>query len=118
MTLTPLPAGTTSVGTRIDKRDFFTGDVYSARFTPSVSVAWRVSQGQVSLIGAKGRGDRYRSKVPVYEGHRDANEEDQRSDGMDKVEAGGRGPWSDAAEWQREVSHDGIDDDGRRLLLQ
>lgn len=34
--LTPLPAGTTSVGTRIDKRDFFTGEVYSARFTPSV----------------------------------------------------------------------------------
>jgi hypothetical protein len=36
VTLTPLPAGTTSVGTRIDHRDFFTGDVYSARFTPSV----------------------------------------------------------------------------------
>jgi hypothetical protein len=34
--LAPLPSGTTSVGTRIDKRDFFTGDVYSARFTPSV----------------------------------------------------------------------------------
>lgn len=34
--LAPLPAGTTSVGTRIDKRDFFTGDVYSARFTPHV----------------------------------------------------------------------------------
>jgi hypothetical protein len=34
--LTPLPAGTTSVGTRIDKRDFFTGDVYSARFSPRV----------------------------------------------------------------------------------
>lgn len=32
VTLSPLPAGTTSVGTRIDKRDFFTGDVYSARF--------------------------------------------------------------------------------------
>ncbi|HEY8997853.1 MAG TPA: LamG-like jellyroll fold domain-containing protein [Edaphobacter sp.] len=36
VTLKPLPPGTTSVGTRIDKRDFFTGDVYSARFTPSV----------------------------------------------------------------------------------
>jgi Concanavalin A-like lectin/glucanases superfamily len=36
VTLWPLPAGTTSVGMRIDKRDFFTGDVYSARFTPSV----------------------------------------------------------------------------------
>jgi hypothetical protein len=36
ITLTPLPPGTTSVGTRIDKRDFFTGDVYTARFTPSV----------------------------------------------------------------------------------
>ena len=36
VTLAPLPPGTTSVGTRIDKRDFFTGDVYSARFTPSV----------------------------------------------------------------------------------
>lgn len=36
VTLTPLPPGTTSVGTRIDKRDFFTGDVYAARFTPSV----------------------------------------------------------------------------------
>jgi hypothetical protein len=35
-TLAPLPTGTTSVGTRIDKRDFFTGDIYSARFTPSV----------------------------------------------------------------------------------
>jgi hypothetical protein len=35
VTLAPLPAGTTSVGTRIDKRHFFTGDVYSARFTPS-----------------------------------------------------------------------------------
>jgi hypothetical protein len=34
--LAPLPPGTTSVGTRIDKRDFFTGDIYSARFTPSV----------------------------------------------------------------------------------
>jgi len=34
--LEPLPPGTTSVGTRIDKRDFFTGDVHSARFTPSV----------------------------------------------------------------------------------
>lgn len=32
--LAPLPPGTTSVGTRIDKRDFFTGDIYSARFTP------------------------------------------------------------------------------------
>lgn len=37
--LTPLPAGTTSVGTRINKRDFFTGDVYSARFTPGVLLA-------------------------------------------------------------------------------
>lgn len=36
VTLTPLPPGTTSVGTRIDKRDFFTGDIYSARFTPSI----------------------------------------------------------------------------------
>jgi hypothetical protein len=35
-TLTPLPAGTTSIGTRIDKRDFFTGDVYSARFSSNV----------------------------------------------------------------------------------
>jgi hypothetical protein len=34
--LAPLPPGTTSVGTRIDKRDFFSGDVYAARFTPSV----------------------------------------------------------------------------------
>lgn len=34
--LAPLPPGTTSVGTRIDKRDFFTGDIYSARFTPRV----------------------------------------------------------------------------------
>jgi hypothetical protein len=32
VTLAPLPPGTTSVGTRIDKRDFFTGDVYAARF--------------------------------------------------------------------------------------
>jgi hypothetical protein len=36
VTLAPLPPGTTSVGTRIDKRDFFSGDIYSARFTPSV----------------------------------------------------------------------------------
>lgn len=36
VSLAPLPPGTTSVGTRIDKRDFFTGDVYSARFRPSV----------------------------------------------------------------------------------
>ena len=36
VTLVPLPPGTTSVGTRIDKRDFFTGDVYSARFYPRV----------------------------------------------------------------------------------
>lgn len=36
VTLAPLPPGTTSVGTRIDKRDFFTGDVYAARFTPRV----------------------------------------------------------------------------------
>lgn len=35
VTLAPLPPGTTSVGTRIDKRDFFTGDVYSARFQSS-----------------------------------------------------------------------------------
>jgi hypothetical protein len=34
--LAPLAPGTTSVGTRIDKRDFFTGDVYSARFSTSV----------------------------------------------------------------------------------
>lgn len=34
VTLQPLPPGATSVGTRIDKRDFFTGDIYSARFTP------------------------------------------------------------------------------------
>ncbi len=36
VTLAPLPPGTTSVGTRIDKRDFFTGDIYAARFTPAV----------------------------------------------------------------------------------
>ena len=36
ITLLPLPPATTSVGTRIDKRDFFTGDIYSARFTPRV----------------------------------------------------------------------------------
>ena len=36
VTLAPLRPGTTSVGTRIDKRDFFTGDIYSARFTPSL----------------------------------------------------------------------------------
>ncbi|RXH57756.1 LamG-like jellyroll fold domain-containing protein [Granulicella sibirica] len=36
ITLSPLPPGTTSVGTRIDKRDFFTGDVYAARFTNTV----------------------------------------------------------------------------------
>jgi len=35
-TLSPLGPGTTSVGTRMDKRDFFTGDVFSARFTPRV----------------------------------------------------------------------------------
>ncbi|HTV07628.1 MAG TPA: LamG-like jellyroll fold domain-containing protein [Candidatus Aquilonibacter sp.] len=34
--LQPLPPGHASVGTRIDKRDFFTGDIYSARFTPRV----------------------------------------------------------------------------------
>jgi hypothetical protein len=34
--LAPLPPGTTSVGTRIDKRDFFTGDVYSAHFQSGV----------------------------------------------------------------------------------
>ncbi|MDE1178201.1 MAG: LamG domain-containing protein [Edaphobacter sp.] len=37
VTLAPLPPGTTSVGTRIDKRDFFTGDVYSARFQPGLA---------------------------------------------------------------------------------
>lgn len=36
VTLAPLPPGATSVGTRIDKRDFFTGEIYSARFTPRV----------------------------------------------------------------------------------
>ncbi|HEV2577996.1 MAG TPA: LamG domain-containing protein [Acidobacteriaceae bacterium] len=36
ITLAPLPPGTTSVGTRIDKRDFFTGEIYSARFTRTV----------------------------------------------------------------------------------
>ncbi|HXS12037.1 MAG TPA: LamG-like jellyroll fold domain-containing protein [Acidobacteriaceae bacterium] len=36
VTLAPLPPGATSVGTRIDKRDFFTGDIYSARFTTTV----------------------------------------------------------------------------------
>ncbi|HTH53100.1 MAG TPA: LamG-like jellyroll fold domain-containing protein [Edaphobacter sp.] len=36
VTLAPLPPGTTSVGTRIDKRDFFTGDVYSAHFQSGV----------------------------------------------------------------------------------
>ncbi|HEY2040070.1 MAG TPA: LamG-like jellyroll fold domain-containing protein [Edaphobacter sp.] len=36
VTLAPLPAGTTSVGTRIDKRDFFTGDIYSAHFQSGV----------------------------------------------------------------------------------
>jgi hypothetical protein len=36
VTLAPLPPGTTSVGTRIDRRDFFTGEIYSARFTPNV----------------------------------------------------------------------------------
>jgi hypothetical protein len=34
--LIPLPPGTTSIGTRIDHRDFFTGDIYAARFTPRV----------------------------------------------------------------------------------
>jgi len=38
-TLNPLGPGTTSVGTRIDKRDYFTGDVFSARFTPKVLAA-------------------------------------------------------------------------------
>jgi len=33
-TLTPLGPGATSAGTRIDKRDFFTGDIFTARFTP------------------------------------------------------------------------------------
>jgi hypothetical protein len=45
VSLAPLPPGTTSVGTRIDKRDFFTGDVYSARFQPSVlspATFWKV----------------------------------------------------------------------------
>jgi Concanavalin A-like lectin/glucanases superfamily len=36
VTLAPLPPGSTSVGTRIDKRDFFTGDIYAARFQPKV----------------------------------------------------------------------------------
>lgn len=36
VTLAPLPPGATSIGTRIDHRDFFTGDLYSARFTPLV----------------------------------------------------------------------------------
>lgn len=36
VTLAPLPPGTTSVGARIDHRDFFTGDIYSARFTSTV----------------------------------------------------------------------------------
>jgi hypothetical protein len=36
VTLAPLPPGTTSVGTRLDRRHFFTGEVYSARFSPRV----------------------------------------------------------------------------------
>lgn len=36
VTLAPLPPGTTSIGTRIDKRDFFTGDLYAARFQAKV----------------------------------------------------------------------------------
>jgi hypothetical protein len=47
VSLAPLPPGTTSVGTRIDKRDFFTGDVYSARFQPSVlspAAFWKVPE--------------------------------------------------------------------------
>jgi Concanavalin A-like lectin/glucanases superfamily len=49
ITLAPLPPGTTSVGTRIDKRDFFTGDIYSARFTPGVlppAGFWKVPNPQ------------------------------------------------------------------------
>jgi len=34
VTLQPLSKGGTSVGTRFNKRDFFTGDMFSARFTP------------------------------------------------------------------------------------
>lgn len=47
VSLAPLPPGTTSIGTRIDKRDFFTGDVYSARFQPSVlspAAFWKVPE--------------------------------------------------------------------------
>ncbi len=33
--LLPLGPGRTSIGTRIDQRNFFTGDIFSARFTPS-----------------------------------------------------------------------------------
>ena len=33
--LLPLGKGGTSVGTRFNKRDFFTGDMFSARFTPN-----------------------------------------------------------------------------------
>ena len=33
--LTPLGKGGVSVGTRYNKRDFFTGDIHTARFTPS-----------------------------------------------------------------------------------
>jgi hypothetical protein len=50
VTLAPLPAGTTSVGTRIDKRDFFTGDVYSARFQSGV-----LSPGDFLKVPASGR---------------------------------------------------------------
>jgi len=34
--LAPLGKGGLSIGTRYDKRDFFTGDIMSARFTPGV----------------------------------------------------------------------------------
>jgi hypothetical protein len=33
VSLLPLGPGSASIGTRIDKRNFFTGDVYEARFT-------------------------------------------------------------------------------------
>ena len=35
VSLIPLGPGGTSVGTRYTKRDYFTGDIFSARFTPS-----------------------------------------------------------------------------------
>lgn len=43
--LDPLGKGGTSVGTRYNKRDFFTGDIYSARFLSNavpVSALWKV----------------------------------------------------------------------------